>query len=237
MNSTDYQVHESEIGGNGQFDANSANYSLDPGTTDGGATLGEAAVGTGSSANYQAGAGFNTTAQPGLTVCVGATGTSCADMTGSSVSLGDLSTTLASTASSKFSVKNYTSHGYVVTIIGNAPSNSGDALTNLPTQTASSAGTEQFGINLRANSSPVAVGLDPVPVPSSDFSLSDPAVVVDSNYRTANQYRYNSGDQVAQAPQSSGETLYTISYLANISTTTPGGQYSGGMSIVVTGTY
>lgn len=235
--STNYGIVESELGATGDFNSASTNFRNEPLTDDSGSTLGGNFIGNSGSTSFQTNSGFNTTAQPGLTVCVGATGTSCADMAGTSVDLGNLSTTVASTATSKFSVKNYTSNGYAVTVIGGAPANSGDPLTNLATQTASSAGTEQFGINLRDNASPADVGTDPVAIPSSTFSLSDPNTVVDANYRTADQYRYNSGDRIALAPQSSGETTYTISYLANISNVTPGGRYTGGLSIVVTGTY
>jgi hypothetical protein len=247
MNSSNYKVHESEIGGNGQWDANSSSYQLDPHVDDGGSTLGEATVGTGSSTNYQSGAGFNTTAQPGLTVCVGTSGSSCSDITGSTIDFGDLSTSMATTRTAKFSVKNYTSYGYAVTIIGSAPAHNGNSLNGMGTQSANSTGcspacasqtgVEQFGLNLRANTSPTTVGADPVPIPSSDFSLSAPATVIPLPYRTANEYRYYAGDIVAAAPASSGETTYTATFVANISDLTPGGRYTGSLDFVVTGTY
>lgn len=228
---------EGEIGGNGQFDSTSASYKMNPDGDDGGTSLGETAVGNGSSANYSSGAGFNTTAQPGLTLIVDPTP---ADLL--ALSLGS-----ANTAVGHFSVKNYTSYGYVVTIIGTPPSYGGHALTAMGTQSAnstgctpgcaSSNGTEQFGINLRLNASPVAFGADPVPIPSSAFSLSDPTVVIPLPYRTPDAFRYFSGDTIASAPSSSGETDYTIGMVANMSTLTPGGKYSGNFSIVVTGTY
>ncbi len=241
--SNNYMVIESELGGNGCPNGSpyqcgsSASYSFNPSTDDGGSSLGESAVGSGSSANYSSGAGFNTTAQPGLTMTVSST----------PADLGVLSTGSANTASATFSVKDYTSWGYAVTVIGSPPAYNGHPLAAMGTQSsnstgcsptcASNNGVEQFGMNLRLNASPNAVGADPVPIPSSSFSLSDPNVIIPTPYRTPDAYRFFSGDTIASAPSSSGETDYTISFMANMSTTTPGGKYTGGITLVATGTY
>lgn len=245
-----YRIVDSEVGGSGDFDSASSGpngYRFQVGSDDGGSTLGDTAVGNSASTNYQTNAGFNTSYNPALTFCVGTSGTSCADMTGSTVDLGVLSTSVASTATAKFSVKNYTSYSYAVTVIGTPPSYGGNPLNGMGTQSpnstgctpacASQAGVEQFGINLRANTSPVSFGIDPDPQPSSVFSLSDPNVVIPTSYRTANQFRFYSGDTIATAPRSSGETTYTVSFLANISNVTPGGKYLGALEFVATGTY
>ena len=58
-----------------------------------------------------------------------------------------------------------------------------------------------------------------------------------SNYNTANNFRYNGGETIASAPKTSGQTNYTISYIVNAATTTPGGSYSGNQTLVCTGTY
>lgn len=245
--STSYSMNESEVGTGGDFAGTSGNFRFVPGVDDAGSTLGENAVGNSASASYQSNGGLNPTAQPGLTFCIGVTGTGCADFSGSSVDLGELSTSVANTAFAKFSVKNYTSYGYAVTVIGTPPANGGNSLDAMGTQSANSTGctpscasantVEQFGINLRLNSSPTTVGADPVPLPDASFSVSNPATIIPLPYRTANQYRYFSGDTIAQAPQSSGETTYTITFLANMSNTTPGGKYTGGLTLVATGTY
>lgn len=231
--SNSYQVIEGEVGGNGQFNSSSTSYTLNPNVDDGGSSLGESAVGNSASNNYSSGAGFDTTAQPGLTLVVN-TGL---------VDLGVLSTITASTGTATFSVKNYTSYGYVVQVIGATPTHSGHPLAALTTDTASAAGTEQFGINLRTNTSPTTVGADPVQVPSSTFSYGVAGDGVTGTYGTTRPYtipgnfRYNSGETIASAPKSSGETDYTMTLMANISTTTPGGNYTGPLTIVATGTY
>lgn len=237
MTSTTYSVNESEVGGNGQFNGASTTYRIAPGGDNGGTSLGETFVGGTASTSYQTGAGFNTTEVPALTFV----------MTTSSLNLGTLSTSVATTGTGTFSVKNYTSYGYAVTVVGSAPTYAGHPLAGMGTQSqnstgctptcASVPGSEQFGINLRANTSPVSVGADPVPIPSSAFSLSDPNVIIPLPYRTANQYRFFTGDTIVSAPASSGETDYTMAFLANISTATPGGKFTGNLQIVVTGTY
>jgi len=237
--STSYRIVEGEVGGNGQFNSTSTggNFTFNPSADDGGSSLGENAVGNGASTSFQTKSGFDTTAQPSLTMIVNT----------SLVAFGALSLVTAKTATATFSVKDYTSFGYVVQIVGSPPSNGGHALAGMDSQSANSTGcsptcasnngVEQFGINLRLNASPAAVGADPVPIPSSAFSLSNPSVVIPLPYRTADAYRYFSGDTIASAPSSSGETDYTISFMANMSSVSPGGTYGGGMTLVATGTY
>jgi hypothetical protein len=77
------------------------------------------------------------------------------------------------------------------------------------------------------------LGSDPVQVPSSSFSFGAAA----ANYNTACNFTYNNGDTVAQSTQSSGETDFTISYLFNISSITPGGTYTMNQSLVATSTF
>lgn len=217
--STNYRIDESYFGPGGVLDSGSTNYQFQSGQQ----SLGNTGVGESSSNNYQTQAGATTTNDPRL---------SCVINT-SSINFGGLSTSVATTATATFSVLNYTSYGYVVSIIGNPPSNGSHTLANMSSTAASSAGTEQFGINLVANTSPATFGADPVQIPDNTFSFGSAA----SNYNTANNFRYNSGDTIAQATKSSGQTNYTISYIINAATTTPGGSYSGNQALVCTGTY
>lgn len=231
--STNYSVTEGEVGGNGQFNSSSTNYNINPSVDDGGSSLGESFVGAGGSTNYSSGAGFNTSASPTLTLIVNT----------SNVALGLLTTSAANTATATFSVINYTTYGYVASLVGSAPTNSGHALAPLTTDTASANNTEQFGINLRANTSPVTVGADPVQVPSGTFSFGVAGDGITGTFGTTrpytipNNYRFVSGETIASAPKSSGQTNYTVSFMANKSGSTPGGVYTGALSVVVTGTY
>lgn len=230
--SASYSLNESEVGAGGDFTGASSHYSYAPGVDDGGSSLGETAVGTSSSTNYSSGAGFNTTAQPGLTFIVNT----------ATVNLGALSTSVKATGVATFSAINYTTYGYVITAIGTPPKNGSHALTPLTTDTASSVGTEQFGVNTVLNTS-AAVGANPAQVPSGSFSYGVAGDGVTGTYGTTRPYtisdkwRFNSGEVVASAPKSSGETDYTMTFLANMSTTTPGGKYTSTLELVATGTY
>ncbi len=56
-------------------------------------------------------------------------------------------------------------------------------------------------------------------------------------YTISDKWRYNSGETIASSPKTSGETDYTITFLANISALTPGGAYAGNIILCATGTY
>jgi hypothetical protein len=146
--------------------------------------------------------------------------------------LGTLSTTATATASSQLKVLAYNISGYTVEIAGTAP-NMGSYVVNTPSSpTASLVGTEQFGVNLVANTDP-SVGANPVQVPDTSFSYGEPT----SNYDTPNKFMYNNGDEIASSTTSSGETDYTVSMIMNISENTPGGQYTGNYNAVVVPVY
>jgi hypothetical protein len=72
-----------------------------------------------------------------------------------------------------------------------------------------------------------------VEVPSSTYSFGAAA----TGYNTPCQFKYVNGDTVAQSTKSSGETDYTISYIFNISATTPGGVYTMQHVLVATSTF
>ena len=215
--STNYEINEYFIGPGGQLESSSTNYQLQ------GGGAGDTGVGESESTNFRQQAGFNTASEPRLSFAI----------TDGAVELGGLSTVTTATDTATFSVLNYTTYGYVVQILGDTPVNGSHNLAAMSSTAASQVGTEQFGINLVANTSPTTFGADPAQVPSSDFSYGQAA----TNYNTANNYRYVQGETIALAGEASGQTDYTISYITNISETTPGGEYAGGLTLIVVGTY
>ncbi len=211
--SANYQIDGSSVGTGGLYGATSANYQANSST-------GDIAVGSSSSTNFQVDSGTKTPHAPTLSFAVNTT----------NAQFGKLSPTQATTTTSSFTVSNYTSYGYVVQIYGSPPTNAGHTLTAMTTSDISKPGTEQFGINLVANTSPVSFGANP---DNGQFGFG----TVDPNYNVANNFRYVSGDTIASASKSSGATTYTISYLVNVGGFTPGGTYSTDETLVVTGTY
>jgi len=187
------------------------------------ASAGDLGVGTSSSTNFSAQAGFLTPREEYLEMVVSA----------STIDLGTLSTSSASTGTATFYVRAYTSSGYNVQTVSNTPTNGGVSLDPMTSTAVSSPGTEQFGINLVTNSSPTTFGTDPVKQPNSGYAYGAPA----TGYGTANQFRYNAGETIATSPKGIGQTDYTISYIANISPVSEGGIYSVDHILVVVAVY
>ncbi len=215
--STNYRIEESFFGTGGELDPSSPNYQARQ-------SAGELGVGNTTSTSYQAQAGFNTSDVPFLEFSV----------TGGSIDLGYLSAATTATGTVTFNVRSYLSQGYIVTSVGTLPTNDGGAtISGLATPTASSVGSEQFGINLVANTSPTTFGANPVQVPDNTFSFG----TVAADYNTANLYKYVIGDTIASSNSSSGQTNYTVSYIVNIASLTDSGQYATDQVFVATATF
>lgn len=216
--SLNYKTEESFFGSGGELDASSNNYRAKQ-------SIGETAVGNASSLNYQFQAGFNTTDQPLLEFAVN----------GGTYDLGVLDGSVTGQAAATFTVRNYLSSGYVVTIKGSAPSTTagaGHALPGLTSPTGSSPGTEQFGVNLATNTNP-PIGNEPVQIPDSTYSFGSAT----TDYVSPNLFKFVNGDTIAFSPKSSGQTNYTLSMIANVARTTPAGQYGGTINVQVVPTF
>jgi hypothetical protein len=186
-------------------------------------SAGETGVGNTSSNNYQAQAGFNTDREPYLEL----------NVNGTNIDLGVLDSLTTKTANATFSVKTYLAGGYIVATASDPPRNGSDLLDPMSSAGPSSVGTEQFGINLAANTSPATFGAAPSQVPDGTFSYGD----ADTDYATPNVFKYLKGDTIASSDRSSGQTDYTISYIFNVSNVTPGGTYSLRHVLVATSTF
>ena len=213
LQSSHYQFQETSLGGLGSSGAQSGSYQV----ADSGGILG---FGDSASAAFQIKTGNTTTNDPALGFGI----------VNPNASFGSFSPGVAAVATSSFQVLDYTSYGYVVQILGNPPNNGSHTIAAMSATGPSTVGTEQFGINLVANTAPFSLGANPN---HGQFGVGS----ADPNYSTPNDYRYASGETIAAAPSSSGMTIYTISYVINVGTLTPGGQYTGGQTIVCTGTY
>lgn len=214
--STNYRFDETSIGTGGFNESSSANFNARVG-------IGDLVVGRSESSSYNIEQGSRTDADPFLKVTV----------TDASAEFGYFSPSTPATATATFEVVNYTSYGYAVQIIGDPPTFNGNSIAPLTSNAVSAPGSEQFGLNLVANTSP-SVGTNPDNgTAPNDFGYGQAA----TNYNTANSFRYVEGETVALAPKSSGKTIYTISYLVNVGSRTAAGQYTAQQSVVVTGTY
>ena len=165
-----------------------------------------------------------------LTFCTGTSGittSSCAGATGSTVALGTLSASATNSGLSQIGVGTNSQSGYVITVNGSTLTSGANTITALSTQAASSTGTKQFGLNLRANSTP-SVGADP-----DGSGTATPS----ANYNTANQYRFVSGDTVASSAGTDLFRRFQVSYIANIDVATAAGAYTTSLSYICTPTF
>ncbi|MGB3945272.1 MAG: hypothetical protein WBK76_00325, partial [Candidatus Saccharimonadales bacterium] len=187
-------------------------------------STGDIAIGSSASSNFTVDAGTQTSPDPTLTFA----------MDTPNANFGNFSAATTTTSSATFSVINYTSYGYVVQLVGAPPTNGGNEITPMTTTGPSQPGIEQFGVNLVANTSPISFGANPNNgTPPNNFGFG----TVATDYSTPNQFRFVSGETVASAPKSSGKTIYTLSYIVNVSSLTPAGVYKSDQTLVVTGTY
>lgn len=193
-------------------------------------SAGELTVGNTKGTAYQAQTGFNSERNQWIGVSI---------VGSPNVDLGVLDTGATKAGTVQFKVSAYLAAGYVVQLNGTAPTYNGHALTAM-NGAAANPGTEQFGLNLVANTvasaSPSSFGANPAQdpdYPSQPFGFGAAA----TGYNTTNIFRFNSGDVIAQSTQSTSYTLYTISYIANISAVTPAGEYHAAQTIVATGTF
>jgi hypothetical protein len=96
----------------------------------------------------------------------------------------------------------------------------------------STPGVEQFGLNLRANSTP-ALGSNP----DQSAVLSD---LPNSDYSTVNRFSYDdTGNAIVLASRGTptNSARYTLSYVANVATSTPGGTYVAHQIFTCTATF
>lgn len=224
--SANYQVDQTFFGSGGELNACSSG----PSAYCSKQTIGELGIGEASSPNYRVYAGFNTTDAPYLEFVV----------TASNIDLGYLKTAAVSTATGTFYIRAWQASGYVVRTEASPPTNTGlsaHQLTPLVTPAASSPGTEQFGINLVKNAnfcgSGCDLGADPQQSPNASFSFGTAV----SGYNTPGLFKYQKGDIIAQSLSSTSVTIYTISYIFNVSNVSPAGQYDFNHVLVATATY
>jgi hypothetical protein len=223
--SSNYKANEVFFGAGGDTNQSSANYKAS-------ASAGALGVGQTSSANYQAYSGFLTPNEPFLEMVIDTP----------LVDLGVLDPSATKTGTAGFHVRAYIDSGYTVQTVSQPPSYTAASgtytLTGMGTQGSPTPGIEQFGINLTGPNNLGAgnFGSSSSPQPNGTFANG----IAAPGYDTANQFKYVVGDTIVQTPAGSsgwGQTNYTISYVANMSSFTPAGSYRMVHDLVVVATY
>jgi hypothetical protein len=146
-----------------------------------------------------------------------------------SLNLGTLSSSAASTGTHTLTVATSATSGMVVTVSGATLTSGAYTIDAMASATTSSAGTEQFGINLVANTSPTTFGANATGTPTIGVAAT--------GYATANNFKFVTGATIASSSGAVNSTVFTVSYLANIKATTEGGTYTTTLTYVVTSTF
>ena len=169
---------------------------------------------------------FNVSAEvpPYLEFCaaVTITGFNCLSATSYFIDMGEFSKTSAKAASSEMVVAANAGGGFSVTLAGTTLTSGNSLIPPLATQSSSSPGTSQFGLNLWANSSP-GIGATPTGPGTAN---------VTPGYSLANQFKFAQGDTVVATPTTSDFRKFTVSYLTNVSNAQPAGVYATTVSFI-----
>jgi hypothetical protein len=114
--------------------------------------------------------------------------------------------------------------GYSITVAGSTLT--GPSTLTAMAGAASATNSKQFGINLRANTTPT-VGTN---VSGSGSGIAK----VGSGYETADSFKFVSGNTIAEATAPTNSNTFTVSYIANIDGSTLPGAYSTVLTYVAT---
>jgi hypothetical protein len=174
-----------------------------------------------------------------LVFCTGTsiTGQNCGTVAGTTAALGSFSTSAPVSATSVMAASTNGASGYAITVNGAVPTCSGcvgtPSVAAMGTQSTngspatSSAGTAQFGMNLRVNTTPSS-GADVTGSGSGTYG---------TNYGTANNFRFFTGDTVATAAAATNANTFTVDYMVNVPGSQAAGAYTATFTYICTATF
>jgi hypothetical protein len=172
---------------------------------------------------------INAEVPPYIIFCAGVTipAFNCSGAQGNLVELGGLDANTTRSGQSQVLVSTNAENGYTLYMQGTTLTSGNSVIPSLSIPSAALTGSDQFGLNLRANLSP-AVGQDPagpgVGVPTSD-------------YNQPNRYKFISGDVLASSPSYEDFRRYTISYIADVGENQLPGTYVSTVTYVCVGNF
>jgi len=142
--------------------------------------------------------------------------------------MGTLDSESTLVAKSQMAVGTNATAGFAITAFGIPLAAGTSVIDGIESPAQSTIGTNQFGINLVANSDP-AIGDDPEGIWTNALPTPD--------YGIPNQYKYVSGDVVAESPNVSLMKKFTVSYIVNASPYLRAGVYTTTITYVASGRF
>lgn len=160
---------------------------------------------------------INVEVPPYIIFCIGESisGLECNTATEPFSDMGSFSPTLTAAAQHQMLVATNAGNGYSVFVGGSSMTSGNEVIAPMSGDT-SVKGTSQFGLNLRANNSPV-IGQD---------STGPGLAAVTANYNQQNHFRFSPGDTVVSSPFADDYRKFTVSYIVNVPQGQPGGVYA-----------
>lgn len=164
---------------------------------------------------------------PYLTFCVGVTvAGDCSSASGEFLGFGELSSTEPKYLTSQYAGATNDPTGFSTSLTGVTMTSGTNVIPALSSPTPSISGVSQFGMNLRANSSP-NVGNEPSGIGTSVASV---------DYNTPNQFVFKN-QVISSSPLSTDFNLFTVSYVVNIAESQPPGIYNTTLTYIATAAF
>lgn len=152
------------------------------------------------------------------------------DISTNTIPLGVITTGTTGIGSHTIQVATSATGGFSLTYNGSTLTSQGGTIPAYGTQQSSVAGTAGFGINLRDNATP-NIGAELI-------QNSGTCVAIPANYGTVDKYSYVASTITSLTNQTTpADCTYTVSYVGNISSVTPAGNYTAPITYIVTGTF
>lgn len=156
-----------------------------------------------------------------MVACVGiVVSLDCTNTTGSSADFGTLSTTQPKAVTSQFAVATNDPFGYTTYVLGATLTSDNNVIPAIASATASSPGSGQFGLNLRANTDPT--------IGSNAEGVGTAAA--QAGYNLVNQFRFVNNTAVTKSVLPTEFNRFTVSYIANIGLSQNPGNYSASIT-------
>lgn len=150
------------------------------------------------------------------------------EISDSVVNLGTLTKVTTGTGTSTMTAGTNAQLGYSINYDGPTLTSGGNTIDAMSTLDASVQNSKQFGMNLTANTTPV------IGSTVTGTGVGTPSVA----YNTADQFKFNtSGEVVATSATSTNDNIYTVSYVANIDSSTAPGVYTSAITYTITANF
>lgn len=160
---------------------------------------------------------LQTEVPPYLLFCTGITiqAYDCDTATGSYIDFGDFSPSITNTGTTQLLVGTNAEFGYTLRVTGTTLTSGVNTINQLASPDVSKRGQSQFGMNLRANSTP----------PVGNNVVGPGTATVAAGYNQPNFYQFNNGDVIASSVTTDAYRMFTASYMVNVSQNQAPGYY------------